>query len=164
MSSSIVRIFRRVRVFPGGLALILGFAAAAFAMAQESGDDAPELLMLLDRFLAAADDPAMHQRFWDDKLIYTSSSGARFGKADILAGMQESAPGVEPVVRYRAEDTQVMRFGEMAVVAFRLVGETAETEASPQETSEYFNTGTFVLRDGEWRAVAWQATRIPIDE
>jgi hypothetical protein len=26
---------------------------------------------------------------------------------------------------------------------------------------EYFNTGTFRKRDGEWRAVAWQATRIP---
>jgi hypothetical protein len=25
----------------------------------------------------------------------------------------------------------------------------------------YWNTGTFVKRDGEWRVVAWQATKIP---
>ncbi len=103
----------------------------------------------------------MHQRFWDDALIYTSSSGTRFGKADILEGMQGSAPAEAPAVRYRAEDTQVMDFGDVAVVAFRLVGETAGTETSPAEVSEYFNTGTFRRTDGEWRAIAWQATRIP---
>jgi hypothetical protein len=30
---------------------------------------------------------------------------------------------------------------------------------------QYFNTGTFLKRDGEWRALAWQATVIPaVDE
>jgi hypothetical protein len=38
-------------------------------------------------------------------------------------------------------------------VAFRLV--TA--------TQQYFNTGTFVKREGRWQAVAWQATKIPAD-
>ena len=49
-----------------------------------------------------------------------------------------------------AEDT--------AVVAFRLVGKPAG-EGGP--ALYYLNTGTFVRRDGEWRAVAWQATKVP---
>lgn len=133
--------------------------------AAETGDPASELRTLLDRFLGATDDIGMHERFWDESLIYTSSSGARFGKSDILAGLQESSDGQgaedaandAPTVTYRAEAVQVMSFGETAVVAFRLIGESAE------ETSEYFNTGTFRRVSGEWRAVAWQATRIPAD-
>jgi hypothetical protein len=26
---------------------------------------------------------------------------------------------------------------------------------------QYLNTGTFAKRDGAWKAVAWQATRVP---
>ena len=48
-----------------------------------------------------------------------------------------------------------------AVVAFRLVGKTNKTGKT--ETANYFNTGTFVKRDGKWQAVAWQATKIPED-
>ena len=155
--------FRSGHHLPGLLALLLGLAIASLALGQEPDGDAPGLLALLDRFLAAADDPAMHDRFWDEALVYTSSSGARFGKADILDGMRGSVPAGEPAVRYRAEDTQVMEFGDTAIVAFRLVGETAGTGASAGEITEYFNTGTFRRRDGEWRAVAWQATRIPAD-
>jgi hypothetical protein len=44
----------------------------------------------------------------------------------------------------------------MAIVAFRLIG-TAEDGTVQQ----YFNTGTFLKRDGAWRVVAWQATKIP---
>jgi hypothetical protein len=144
--------------------LFLFFSAPA-AFAADGSEAAPELRDLLDRFLAAADDPAMHERFWDASLIYTSSSGTRFGKSDILEGLREEAASedageaanVEPAVRYRAEDVQVMNFGDIAVVAFRLVGDSAEG------TTEYFNTGTFRRLTGEWRAVAWQATRIPDD-
>jgi ketosteroid isomerase-like protein len=152
---------RRARRLSLLIATLWLITVAPLATAQEPDREAPELLALLDRFLAAADDPAMHQRFWDNALIYTSSSGARFGKADILEGMRGGAPTEAPEVRYRAEDAQVMSFGDVAVVAFRLVGETAGTEASPAEISQYFNTGTFRRTDGEWRAIAWQATRIP---
>jgi ketosteroid isomerase-like protein len=149
-------------VLPTLLAALLSLVSATIAPAQAPHDDLPELRSLLDRFLAAADDPVMHQRFWDDALVYTSSSGARFGKADILAGMQ-AAPAGEPSVRYRAEDVHVMNFGDLAVVAFRLVGETAGTEETPASVDEYFNTGTFRRTGDTWRAIAWQATRIPGD-
>lgn len=132
--------------------------------AQDSADEA-RLRALLDEFLAAAslDDRAMHERFWADDLVYTSSSGRRFGKAEILAGLEAGTDTAEPPMRYWAEDAEVKLFGDTAVVTFRLVGEQRTRPGADPETAYYFNTGTFVRRDGEWRAVAWQATRIPPD-
>ena len=104
----------------------------------------------------------MHERFWADDLIYTSSAGARFGKAEILAGLEDAASTAATVTaRYWAEDAQIMLFGDTAVVAFRLMAETRSEPGAEPVSAQYFNTGTFVRRDGEWRAVAWQATRIP---
>ena len=89
----------------------------------------------------------------------TGSAGTRTDKATILASFDaadeqgESEPG--PV--YSAEDVQLKWYGDTAVVAFKLV-------ATPPDESPvlyYFNTGTFLKRDGEWRVVAWQATKIP---
>jgi hypothetical protein len=42
-----------------------------------------------------------------------------------------------------------------------LVGTTAVDKDLAPEVLYYYNTGTFLRRDGEWRVVAWQATRIP---
>lgn len=118
-----------------------------------------ELSALLDQFLAGAsrNDIAVHERFWSDELVYTSSIGTRFGKSDILAGIRASAsePSDAPPTNYTAEDVDIRIYGDAAVVAFRLVG------TSPGNVQRYYNTGTFLRRDGEWRAVAWQATRIP---
>jgi hypothetical protein len=61
------------------------------------------------------------------------------------------------MVIYSGEDVRVQVFGSTAVVTFRLVG--TPNDGSP--AVQYFNTGTFLKRDGEWRAVAWQATVIP---
>ncbi len=131
-------------------------------------EDAPGgavLSRMLDDFLAGAsvNDVAAHERFWADDLIYTSSRGLRFGKADILEGLEaEDDPGSqEPEVVYSAGDVRIQQYGTTAVVAFRLLG--ALQDGSGQ-VLEYFNTGTFVERDSEWRAVAWQATAIPAED
>ncbi|WP_078085716.1 nuclear transport factor 2 family protein [Microbulbifer mangrovi] len=135
-------------------------------------DERAELQTLLDRFLTgAASDIRVHQRFWADDLIYTSSSGQRFGKQKILEGMHpaksEAEEGEKPEpnsVRYRAEETDIRLFGDMAVVAFRLIADKSPADSNGGANtpeSEYFNTGTFIKRDGQWRAVAWQATKIP---
>jgi len=60
------------------------------AVAVHAGDDsAAALHSLLDNFLAGAtiNDAAVHERFWADDLVYTSSAGARFGKAEIMSGL-----------------------------------------------------------------------------
>ncbi|SHE98999.1 conserved hypothetical protein [Microbulbifer donghaiensis] len=130
--------------------------------AQASAGDREQLQQKLDAFLAgAAGDADVHQRFWADDLIYTSSSGKRFGKEVIMQGL-EAAKGQPVTASYRAEEVDIRLFDDIAVVAFKLVGE--DRSSGEPETSHYFNTGTFVKRDGEWRAVAWQATKIPAED
>jgi ketosteroid isomerase-like protein len=141
---------------------LLAAALVAFSTTASASPDEQALTQLLNDFLAGAsvNDVAAHERFWDDDLVYTSSSGLRFGKADILEGMEseESAVAEEPEVVYSAEDIRIRQYGDTAVVAFRLLGSVQD---GSDTMLQYFNTGTFVKRDGEWRAVAWQATVIP---
>ena len=84
----------------------------------------------------------------------------RFDKDDILG---RNAPpddaDDEPTVVYSAEDIRIQQYGDTAIVAFRLVG----TQAEPPQTLNYFNTGTFLKREGLWQVVAWQATKIPAE-
>ena len=126
--------------------------------------DREDLTALLHEFLAAADKAEMHERFWADDLVYSSSAGLRFGKADIMAGFASaSEEAAEPAVVYSGEDVDVRLYGDTAVVAFRLVGTPADASGD-EAVQRYFNTGMFVRHDGTWQAVAWQATKIPAEE
>lgn len=150
--------------------LMSALAFVAIPAWAESPDQA--LIKLLDNFLAGAsnNDLAAHERFWSDDLVYTSSMGMRFGKADIISSMQQAAeqqaagsdeaPADEPATIYSREALLVRVYDDTAVITFRLVG---AVQSGPVELNHYYNTGTFLLRDGEWRAVAWQATKIPKD-
>ena len=64
-----------------------------------------------------------------------------------------------PKTAYTAEDVRIQQYGNTAVVAFRLVGKT--DDQGKVTTARFYNTGVFVKRKGEWRVVAWQATKIP---
>ena len=120
--------------------------------------DVDELAAMLRGFLEAAHTEAAHQVFWADDLVYTSSNGTRFGKAEILAGFSAADPVAEPpTVAYSADDIDVRVYGAAAVVAFRLVGVPADGSSVLQ----YLNTGTFLKRENGWQVVAWQATLIP---
>lgn len=126
--------------------------------------DAPELAKLLNDFLAGAsrNDPAAHERFWADDLIYTGSSGRRVGKADIMRDLKKDAASHNPEeAAYHAEDIRIQQYGTTAIVAFRLVGVTKKGDHT--ETQNYLNSGTFLKRDGKWQVVNWQATKIPPD-
>jgi len=126
--------------------------------AMASGDDG-ELTTMLHKFLGSSDKKQSHVDFWADDLVYTSSTGSRFGKVDILSGFEgsdeEETEG--PSMAYTGEDVKVQLFGTTAIVTFQLVG----TPDDGSEVKNYFNTGTFLKRGGEWKAVAWQATVIP---
>lgn len=125
-------------------------------IATAAGDEAA-LESLIHEFLAAAslNDAAMHERFWSEDLIYTSSSGERFGKQRILDGLAEAEPGAETrTPTYHAEDLTIQRFDGFAVATFRLV---ATGPGASRET--YFNTGVFRLENDQWRTFVWQATR-----
>jgi hypothetical protein len=144
---------------------IMLLALFGCGIAQAAAPDAEELTALLNGFLAgaSANDLAAHERFWADDLIYTSSTGERFNKAEILQRNSTSdGPEAtdEPEVVYTAEDIRIQQYGDTAIVAFRLVG----TQVEPPQIMNFFNTGTFLKRNGLWQVVAWQATRIPAPE
>jgi len=107
----------------------------------------------------------MRDRFWADDVVYVSNTGAVRTKADILNGLKAeqsasaarggAATTADPADGYSAEDVLVRQFGETVVLSFRLV----QHVASRPDVS-YRNSGVFVLRDGRWQAVSWQATRV----
>ena len=144
------------------IAVAAVFVLCAVTQPAMAATEEERLGSLLDEFLAGAsvNDIAAHERFWAEELVYTSSGGLRFGKAEILEGMsgEQEPDGAEHGLTYSAEDVSIRLYDHMAVVAFRLVG---TPEAESETVMQYFNTGTFVKRKGQWRAVAWQATRIP---
>jgi ketosteroid isomerase-like protein len=148
------------------LSVVLLFAIANFLPAQ-TAPDAAELTKLLHDFLAGAskNDIAMHDRFWADELVYTSALGRRKSKADIMRELKsETAATPKPeegTTVYTAEDIRVQQYGDTAVVAFRLVGTT--DKAGTKTVANYFNTGTFLKRNGKWQVIAWQATALPKD-
>ncbi|MBU1311682.1 MAG: nuclear transport factor 2 family protein [Gammaproteobacteria bacterium] len=119
-------------------------------------DDKADLTALLSEFLdgATRNDATVHNKYWADELIYTSSGGTRFGKAELMQGVSSrgmlKADEIDTV--YSSEDVRIMQYGDTAVVAFVLVGKSAK------ETKRYLNSGTFIKRNGQWQAVNWQAT------
>lgn len=139
------------------LAMLL-LATLLLLPGQLLADDKAELTALLSEFLdgATRNDPVIHNKYWADELIYTSSAGKRFGKAELMAsvsGRGELKPA-EIGMRYSSEDLQILQYGDTAIVAFTLVGQ------SDSETLRFLNSGTFVKRNGQWQAVNWQATRL----
>ncbi len=137
---------------------------AVFAPAEATDEE--DIAALLNDFLwgASVNSPAAHDRFWADDLVYTSSAGARTDKETIMRGMRDVEEPPEdhvPEIVYTAEDVDIRVYGDTAVVAFRLLG---TVPGDPPEVDQYLNTGTLLKRDGEWRVVAWQATRMPEPE
>ncbi|WP_185960761.1 nuclear transport factor 2 family protein [Aliidiomarina halalkaliphila] len=123
----------------------------------KAGED--EIFMALDVFLhgASVGDPAIHDDFWADELIYTSSNGTRFGKAELMAGMEgrEPTPSDEVTVWYHADDTYVDYVQGVGILNFVLVARNKETG----EEERFLNSGVFVFRDMRWQAINWHATR-----
>jgi hypothetical protein len=139
-------------------------AAAGMLNAQTPAPDAAELTRLLNEFLAGASrgDVAAHERFWAGDVIYTSSTGRRRGKAEIMREVIEQAAkpkGNEPQTIYTAKDIRIQQYGTTALVVFRLVGTT--DRKGTKEVNQYLNSGTFLKRNGAWQVVNWQATAVP---
>ena len=145
---------------------VVWITICAVGLYAQASTNQAELTRLLNEFLAGAgrNDAAIHDRFWADDLIYTRGAGQRVGKADIMKGVRSAQPAKagDATTVYTAEDVRIQQYGNTAVVAFRLVGTTSNN--GNVSVSKNLNTGTFVKRNGQWRVVAWQATRIPTAE
>lgn len=155
--------------FPPLLALFLLIvtvrAFAADATAPDATRTRTEITAMLTTFLTPAvnNTAAGHEHFWADDLVYTSSMGKVMSKADIMKSFAEepkaaSNKKAEPGPVFTAEDVLVRPYGDTAALTFRLV------EHDPDGKVSYFrNSGTFLLRQGKWQAITWQATRVPAE-
>lgn len=112
---------------------------------------------LLREFLSKVNEPAMHDRFWADDLIYVGAGGKVRTKSEIMKNVTEEAAKADPAKKddgsYDAEDVKVRQYGDVCVLNFRLMAK------SEGKTSYYRNSGVFVERNGKWQAVSWQATK-----
>ena len=137
--------------------------AMTSALQAQTAPDAAALTQLLKDFLegASRNDPNMHDRFWAADLIYTRSAGVRVSKADIMRDVRSAPPRKpgDPTTTYTAEDVRIQQYGDVAVVAFRLLGTT--DRSGQTEVINYLNTGTFLKRNDTWQVVSWQSTRVP---
>jgi Domain of unknown function (DUF4440) len=142
------------------------FVIAVLLCGLALADDRPagpvaEVTGLLNEFLSKVDDPAMHERFWSDDLIYVSAAGAVRSKPAILQSMRAGdRPGSrnrnsdEPKATFSAEEVKVRPLAaDVAVLNFRLVQHVGG------KTNYFRNSGTFVKSNGRWQVVSWQATR-----
>ncbi len=121
-----------------------------------------QLAQTLELFLRGAsnNDAQIHDDFWHPDLVYTSSSGTRFGKAELMRSVRSAEPSQQSGPSYSAEAVDIRLYGDVAVLAFTLVA--AGAGDAPEQ--RYFNTGTFKRVRNSWQAVAWQATKIPSAE
>lgn len=132
--------------------LLLVLPTAAYGV-----DAKTEITDLLHQFLdgATRNDATIHQQFWADDLVYTSSAGARFGKTELMAGVTSRGKLSEQdiTLRYGADDIQIRVYDNTAVLTFTLVGQ------NDSEQLRFYNMGTLVQGEHGWQVVAWQATR-----
>lgn len=143
--------------------MLLAIAAGVCA---QTAPDVAELTKLLNDFLAGAsrNDPAVHESFWADDLIYTRSAGRRVNKEEIMRDVRHAPPPkpTDPKTVYTAEDICIQQYGDTAIVAFRLVS-TTDAQGTKQ-VANLLNSGTFLKRNGKWQVVNWQSTRMPRTE
>jgi ketosteroid isomerase-like protein len=115
-----------------------------------------EVSQELRDFLAHVNDPAAHERWWADDLVYTSANGVVRTKQEIVKSVREGASGKEarePQPTFSAEDVKVSQYGDVAVLTFRLVSHEGD------QATYYRNTGVLEKHDGRWQVIAWQATK-----
>ena len=154
-----------------GIVLVLGmvgcgrisfysYTAGSTVHAQtESTPARQQLITLIQTFLndVPKNQRATFDRFFADDIIYTRGTGQVITKKDILADTENStAPRANAT--YEGQDFQVHQYGNFAVVNFRLIMHA--TENDKPVTRRFRNTGTFMKRNGQWQAIAWQATPI----
>ena len=132
-----------------------------FAMINLAASDAVSLTKTLNDFLAGAtvNDHKIHDNFWAEELVYTSSSGTRYGKQELMANVKQSNKvtiELAPVI-YSAEAVKLTPLGTNMVLTFTLVATDTKTQ---QVTQRYLNSGVMVWRNNRWQAVNWQATKM----
>ncbi|RUO23933.1 nuclear transport factor 2 family protein [Aliidiomarina minuta] len=140
--------------------LIISLLFLSLQSAANEAELKTEIEQTLEEFLYAAsvNDAQVHDNFWAEELVYTSSSGERFGKNRLMGGVNQgnTIEADEVSAWYSAEDIQINPVGEVVILNFTLVSTPAnETQG---DVNRFLNTGVMIQRDGRWQALNWNAT------
>jgi hypothetical protein len=146
------------------LILIMSLPASSGRPRKEpaGGNTEQKLKAMLTEFLNAANtgDKAVFKRFFAEDAIYTSSKAVVLHKADIMKSLDEPAPPGAAKTTYGHTDAVVRSFGDnLAIVNFQLNRYTVKDNQTQE--CHFRNTGTFLRRNKQWQAIAWQSTLIP---
>ena len=106
--------------------LVLSVAFFAQPVNAQNDVEIQILTQKLHEFMAGAsvNDEQIHNDFWAEDLIYTSSAGLRFGKKQIMDGFtnQEESDPAAPSTTYTADEIIIQVYDDSAVVAFKMTG------------------------------------------
>jgi uncharacterized protein (TIGR02246 family) len=146
---------------------LIGLLFATCVRAQQTAQPPSttrELTAMLNQFMrdASNNNAAGFERFFADNVIYTGSNGQVHTKTEMMRSLSTTKPAsaAQGKQSYSAENIVVRDFGDTAIVAFQLVARTQHADGKT-EIARYRDTGTFLRRNGRWRVIAWQATKIP---
>ena len=109
--------------------------------AKATPEDQKNIEAMLTKFLAQNSQLKIHDEFWADDLVYTSSTGARFGKNEIINSFSQNAAQLnDSPITYSAENIDIRIYPQMAVLAFKLVANAPKvTASSPQTIPQLFS-------------------------
>lgn len=147
------------------LAGLVLFSALTIRAAEAGAAAAPIAIReLLTDFLTHNSDPARHEIFWGDDVVYTSALGVVRTKPEIMATVSRASTAVAkqpatPAPTYTAEDISIRPYNGFAALTFRLVARSADGTV---ET--YRNSATLIFREKRWQVITWQATKVPPPE
>ena len=132
--------------------------AVLVAAANLAPIDRAEMIRIADAFDHAqlTKDQKRLETMVDDELVFIEGTGKRSGKADFIAGWTGARDRYDPIVLI---DRTVTPLGPDSFVV------SAETTLSGSSGGQAFSSrfrfsDTFRRRDGRWRAVHIQVTRI----
>ncbi|WP_113907705.1 nuclear transport factor 2 family protein [Aliidiomarina celeris] len=136
---------------------VFGLTLSSTAVAHQHNNKHASVQQTLEQFLygASIGSAEIHNQFWAEELVYTSSSGTRFGKAELMQGMQGSSPIAPEQVNtwYGAEQVQIRFVNDLALLSFTLTAGDGE-----QINSRFYNSGVLIFRDQRWQVLNWHAT------
>lgn len=146
----------RAMVTMTGLALLCMAPAAAADTADASVEELRAFADRFDRVQLAKDGAALEQLVSDD-LVFITTSGARKGKADFIAGWTDPAARYDSAV---PEDRVIVPLGPDAGIANAAVTLKGLSDGKPFASRIRF-ADTFRRVNGEWRVVHIQVTKLP---
>lgn len=139
------------------LAIIISASQSAFANASDSQSAAEEVRKLESRINEAIvkGDVEFFDGFLADDFTHTSASGRLRTKAEWMKGRK---PGQSAYVSYETSDLKVRLYGDSAVVTG--LSDAKWREDGQTMRGQYRFIRVWTKRDGQWKAVAFQSTKI----